>query len=167
MNAESGDTVARGQAWEKLWALVKDIRTGMMTTVDGQSLRSRPMTGHAAPKEGEIWFFTRSSSHKAGEIEASREVNVAYADPKLQSFVSVSGRARLVYDRVKVDELWNPFVSAWFPEGKDDPDLALLCIDVEQAEYWDGPASKMIQLWRLVEAKAGHHEPDMGENQKL
>lgn len=165
--AQPGETIQRGQAWEKLWSLVRDIHTCMMTTQDGEVLRSRPMAGHASANEGELWFFTKASSHKTDEIEDQHQVNLAFANPDKQEFVSISGRAGLVRDRQKIDELWNGYVSAWFPNGKDDPDVALIRVDVEEAEYWDGPASRMVQLWRLAAAKARSREPDMGENVKL
>jgi general stress protein 26 len=162
-----GDEMARGESWQKLWSMVKDIRTAMMTTRDGPHLRSRPMSGHAETGEGRLWFFTKASAHKTDEIAAEDQVNIAYADPDDEDYVSISGRARLVRDQGKIEELWNPFVAAWFPEGKDDPDLALICVDVEQAEYWDGPSSRMVQLWQVAKANATGREPDMGENRKL
>ena len=35
-----------------------------------------------------------------------------------------------------IDRLWNPFVAAWYEDGKDDPQLALLRLDAECAEIW-------------------------------
>jgi general stress protein 26 len=32
--------------------------------------------------------------------------------------------------------LWNRYVAAWYEGGKDDPKLALLRLDAEQAEIW-------------------------------
>jgi general stress protein 26 len=53
-------------------------------------------------------------------------MNSADADPDRQRYVSVAGRAWLLRDRAKIDELWSPLYKAWFPDGKDDPELALL-----------------------------------------
>ena len=119
----------QADAWAKLWSLVDDIKTGMMTSRDGQHLRSRPMRGHADRDSRELWFFTKS-----GEIESDHQVNLAYARPDKEEYVSLSGRASLVHDRERVDRLWSPYVAAWFPQGKGDPDLALIRVDVEQAE---------------------------------
>ena len=44
------------------------------------------------------------------------------------------GRLSLDRDRATIDRLWNRFVAAWFPGGKDDPKLALLRFDAERAE---------------------------------
>ena len=94
---------------------------------------------------------------------------MSYADTDGQRYVSVSGTAQLVRDRAKVEELWNPIFNAWFPDGLDDPDLALLKVTVEQAEYWDSPSSKVVQLYGFVKAVAtGKRLSDeIGDNEKL
>ncbi len=48
-----------------------------------------------------------------------------------------------------MEELWRPAYRAWFPQGLDDPPLALLKMDVEQAEYWDMLSSTMVSLLEL------------------
>src|SRR5688572_11191056 len=121
-----------GKSVKKLASLIKDINFAMLTTVcpDG-SLRSRPMaTQRDAGFVGELWFFTDQNTAKVYEIENDRHVNVSYADPAKNHYVSVSGRARLVKDRAKAKELWNPFYKSWFPKGLDDPNLALLRVTV-------------------------------------
>ena len=62
--------------------------------------------------------------------------------------------ARITKDRAKAEELWNTFLLAWFPKGLDDPNLALLEVDVEKAEYWDSPSSKVVQLIGFAKALA-------------
>lgn len=155
------------EARERLWGMIADIQTGMMTTADAGVLRARPMIGYPDPYHANLWFFTRLSDHKAQEINARRAVCLAYGDPKNKRYVSVSGTAKLVRDRVKIKEFWSPFVGAWFPEGRDDPDVALIKVDAEQAEYWDGPSSKIVQLWRFATAKLAGKEPHLGENEKV
>ena len=153
---------------ETLRELIKDIRFAMLTTVDEDgSLRSRPMATQSAEFDGELWFFTEASSPKAGEVERDHRVNVSYAAPDDNRYVSVSGTARMVRDRAKAKELWKPALKAWFPEGVDDPNLALLCVQVEKAEYWDSPSSKMIQLAGFLKAVVTGQRIDPGENEKL
>ena len=141
----------------------------MLTTVheDG-SLHSRPMATQEPEFDGELWFFTGASSPKVGEVERDHRVNVSYAAPDDNTYVSISGTARLVRDKAKMKELWNPFVKAWFPKGLDDPELALLCVEVDKAEYWDAPSSKMVQLDGLVKATLTGKRPEkVGEHEKL
>jgi general stress protein 26 len=81
--------------------------------------------------------------------------------------VSVSGTAALIRDRAKIEEFWNPIYKAWFPDGLDDPTLALLVVNVEKAEYWDVGSSKMIQLVGFVKALATGEQFRPGDNAKL
>ncbi len=144
---------SRNDAIQKLASLIKDIKFAMFTTVheDG-SLHSRPMATQQQEFDGSLWFFTRADSSKVEDARRERHVNVSYASPDDQKYVSVSGIAEIVRDRAKMQELWNPIYKAWFPKGLEDPEIALLRVDVEGAEYWDTPSGKMVQLIGYVKA---------------
>lgn len=145
----------RKESLEKLRSLIKDVKIAMLTTVEADGhLRSRPMATQEVEFDGQLWFFTGLDSMKVNEIEREHHVNVAYAQPGDQVYVSVSGRGKISQDAVKIKELWSPIHKAWFPKGLDDSNLALLRIDVEKAEYWDSPSSKFVQLYGFVKAIA-------------
>ena len=155
---------------EKLGELIGDIKMAMLTTIDEDgSLRSRPMATSKAEFDGDLWFFTRATSTKVNEIDKHVEVNLSYADPGKNSYVSVSGKGETLRDKAKAKELWNPILKAWFPDGLEDPELALLRVKVEKAEYWDSPSSKVVQLIGFVKAvTTGHaYKPSPGEHEKI
>ncbi len=154
---------------QKLRELVKEIDFCMLTTVDeGGDLHSRPMSSNGdIDADGDIWFFTSASSHKVSEIAKLPKVNVSFADPDNQRYISVSGRAQLVRDRAKIDELWRPEFKIWFPEGKDDPEVALMRVNLEKAEYWDSPSSTIGYALSFVSSLVTGKEPDLGENRKV
>jgi general stress protein 26 len=157
----------RQQQLSKLGELIKGIRIAMLTTVDeDNSLRSRPMAAPQMVFEGELWFLTGADTPKVEESQQHRQVNVSFADPEHQDYVSVSGTASLVRDRRKLEELWSPWFRTWFPQGLDDPNLALLKVEVEKAEYWDAPSSTMVQLYGVVKASLTGTAPQ-GEHAKL
>jgi general stress protein 26 len=136
------------QAFHKLQELVRDIDIAMMTTVtpDG-ALHSRPMVTLEFGDDGEIWFFTSEESGKVHDLAAEHAVNLSYADPKKQRYVSVTGSAALVHDRERAKELWTAQVKKYFPHGLDDPHLALLRVRVETGEYWESPGGKAASLF--------------------
>ena len=101
------------------------------------------------------------------EIAELPKVNVSFADTDKQRYVSVSGTAQLVRDRAKIDELWRPEFKIWFPEGKDDPEVALLRISLEKAEYWDSPSSTIGYALSFVSSLVTGKQPDLGENKKV
>jgi general stress protein 26 len=162
-------TQTRENDLEKLRGLVKDIDFCMLTTIDeGGDLHSRPMSSNGdIDADGDIWFFTSASSHKVSEINQLPKVNVSFADPDNQRYISVSGTAQLVRDRAKIDELWRPEFKIWFPEGKDDPEVALLRVSLDKAEYWDSPSSTIGYALSFVSSLVTGKQPDMGENKKV
>jgi len=152
----------------KLAKLVKGIKVAMLTTQEGDgTLRSRPMATQEAEFDGTLWFFTEASSHKVDEIDREHNVNLSYADESDNRYVSVSGRARLVRERAKIDELWSPILKAWFPRGKEDPEIVLLRVDVEKAEYWDAPSSTLVKLVGFAKAMVTGQPYVPGENKKI
>lgn len=143
----------REQDIKKLAELLEDIQFAMLTTVDEEGcLRSRPMATQKMEGDGTLWFFTELNSGKVAELERDHHVNVSYAAPNDNKYVSVSGTARVVRDTDKAKELWNPLLKAWFPNGPEDPNAGLLRVDVEKAEYWDAPSSTAVQLIGFAKA---------------
>ena len=158
----------RNEELTKLSEMVKDIEFAMLTTVDEDgTLRSRPMATQQNEFDGDVWFFTYGSSHKIDEINRERQVNLSYSAPDRQRYVSLSGVAELVRDRRKMEELWNPTLKAWFPKGLDEPDIALLKVNVTKAEYWDSPSSTVAHAVGLVKSLVTGTAYDAGENEKI
>lgn len=141
---------------DRFAALIKGIKVAMLTTItDDGSMRSRPMATQTKDFDRKhLWFFTKRSSPKSQEIASHHEVHLSYASPEDHRYVSVTGIASLVDDEDKKTELWSAVHKAWFPEGLDDPDLALLRVDVRHAEYWEAKGGRMVQLIGALRAAA-------------
>ena len=152
---------------EKLWSMMKDIGFAMLTTEDGGKLRARPMVAAQDSFTGTLWFFTRESSHKVDEVQGEHQVGVTYADGGKQEYVSLSGKANLVTDKATVAAHWSEPMRTWFPKGIDDPEVSLLKIDVDAAEYWDAPNSTMVHAFGYLKARLTGESPDPGENEKV
>lgn len=129
---------------EKLFKLVNKFRTGMLVTAaaDG-GLRGRPMALAEKESDVELWFATDKDSPKIAEIEADPRVAVTLQEGNV--FVSLTGRARVVRDRAKIEELWSESWKVWF-EGKDDPSLVLLNFVPDEGEYWDSSGLQGIKF---------------------
>ncbi|MBK0403041.1 pyridoxamine 5'-phosphate oxidase family protein [Adhaeribacter sp. BT258] len=149
---------------------IKDIKVAMLTSVnpDG-SLHSRPMQTQEIKDDGALWFFTGKNSGKIPEIKNDSHVSLGYADPDSNTYVAVCGKATLVSDQAKIDELWNDMLKAWFPEGKSDPNIILLKVTITSAEYWDSPSSNAVQLFGMVKAMVTGeaYKPGPGEHGKI
>ena len=154
-----------------LWTLIKDIKFGMLTHrhSDGQ-LHSTPLTTqNKADDEGTaLYYFISRKSDVAACVAKDANVNVAYAHPGDDRYVSVAGHASIVEDQAKKDYLFTSFAKAWFPGGATDPDMALLQINIGHAEYWDVKESKMVQLAKMATAAITGKPPEkMGDHKEM
>lgn len=131
------------QQLQNLRELIKNIDYGMFTTVDNDgSLHSYPMSKSGnINSDATLWFFTYADSHKVAEVEHYPQVNVSFVSAEQQRFVSISGTSQLVKDRNKMRELWKPELQTWFPKGLDEPNIALLMVNISQVNYWDSVSS--------------------------
>ena len=153
-----------------LWKLIKDIKFGMLTHrhANGE-LHSHPLTTqNKSDDDGStLYFFVSHKSELAHRVVQDGNVNVSYAHPGDDSYVSVSGHGAIVEDQTKKAELFSPFAKAWFPLGPTDPDLALLEIKILHAEYWDVTDSKMVQLAKMAKAAiTGEPPKNLGEHKE-
>ena len=149
----------------KLRKLIKSTRIAMLKTVasDGR-LRSRPMANLKGGFDGDLWFFAYADSPKVRQIRVNPEVNVAFSDQRHDAWVSVSGTAQESYDRAKAEQLWNPLLNTWFPDGLDTPGLTLIKVHANSAEYWDSPGGAVVNLLGFAKAAVTGRPPKAGEN---
>jgi general stress protein 26 len=161
--------IANSTDTQKLAENIKGIRIAMMTTLDPDGvLRSRPMATQEADFDGSLWFFTRSESAKVNSLGSDQHVNLAYADPNDNRWISVAGLGHLVLDKAKMKELWNPLLKAWFPDGLEDPQLGLIRVDVESAQLWDAPEGKLVTLIGFAKAAlTGKPDDHAGHSEKI
>ena len=161
----------QADARAKLWDLIKDIRFAMFTTRHSNGhLHSRPMTTQNSKldEDRSLWFFMSRKSEPVADLTGDSTVNVVYADPGEDSYVSVSGTAVVVEDMARKERLWSKMAQAWFPGGSADPDLALVCVTISHANYWDVEESKVVQLYKMAKAAVTGKPPtNLGEQAEI
>ncbi len=154
-----------------LWKLIKDIRFGMLThRADSGELHAHPLTtqNKDIDEQSQLYFFIPKNGELYQRLQRDSQVNVNYADPGKDSYVSLSGHAAFIEDMAKKEALWSPMAKAWFPDGVTDPNLALLSVRIGHAEYWDVKENKMLQLFKMAAAAVTGKPPkDMGEHKEL
>ncbi|MES2831016.1 MAG: pyridoxamine 5'-phosphate oxidase family protein [Pseudomonadota bacterium] len=148
---------------------IEHVRIGMLTTISSdRTLVSRPMTNQKIDDDGLLWFYVSDESAVSQQIEAQPNVNVSFTAPEDSLYVSVAGSAELIKDRSLIHSMWNPIVAAWFPNGPDDPHVALIKVEMHSAEYWDSKLSKMTQLMKMMKAAVTGKPPtDISEHKKI
>lgn len=147
---------------------MKEFKFVMLTTAEPDgSLHSRPMATQEVEFDGDLWFFTGAHSPKVFESEQHRQVNVAFSNPEKNTYISASGTAALVRDKAKIEQLWKPVYKTFFPKGLEDPELALLKINVEKAEYWDSPSTALGRAFNFARAYVSKDQSKLGDHAKV
>ena len=151
-----------------LWKRLAKLRFAMLTSHDRSGeLVSRPITTQQAEEAGTVWFFVSAHGGFADDLTADARVVLSYADPSDSFFAALRGRGEIVHDREKARELWNVMAQAWFPGGPDDPQLAVLRVDVEHGEYWDS-AGRLVPFFSMLKAAMTHTTPKhVGEHREF
>lgn len=137
--------MAKQDRLDKLQELVAHFDEAMLVThaPDG-ALRGRPMLVAGIEDEVDIWFITAADSGKVGEILRDERVLVAMQGDR--RYLSLTGRAVVVPDQGKLNQLWQPRHDSWFEHGVDDPRAVLIRFHCERAEYWDRSGVKGLLL---------------------
>ncbi|WP_431300129.1 pyridoxamine 5'-phosphate oxidase family protein [Tabrizicola sp. BL-A-41-H6] len=135
----------------KLWAGIRSEMTVMLGT-ESDHAPARPMTAIVDGDEdrGPLWFFTSQDSElmRAGGGPAT----AMYVAKGHDLFARIEGVLREDTDPAMIDRLWNPFVAAWY-DGKDDPDIALMRMDLDSAEIWENASSLIAGIKSLFGRK--------------
>jgi general stress protein 26 len=152
----------------RLGELIEGIEVAMLTTHAGDgSMVSRPLQTLRFDASGDLVFFTAADSRKLADLAANPDVNLAYANPKKQVYVSVRGTARTDHDRATIDALWSPVQKVFFPEGKNDPNLVVLRVRVRDAAYWESAGNFIARALDFASGMLSHEPRDLGKHGTL
>lgn len=148
----------------KVTKIINDSHIGMLTTIneDG-ALVSRPLAVQEVKYDGDMWFFTGLETSQVSHVGADARVNISFG--KNTEWVSVAGTAEVVTDRQKIHDMWNQAVEAWFPDGPDTPEVCLLHINSDSAEYWTSPGGRAATVLQWVKSRitgSGTSLPESG-----
>jgi general stress protein 26 len=129
---------------DQLRALIQQFHSGMLVTrTPEDTLHGRPMAIAKLEDNDDIFFATSIESGKIGDVESDHQVVLTLQSSA--AWVSVSGPARIIQDRAKIEAYWNEAMKVWFPKGKTDPSLCLLRLRPAQAEFWDTQGTKRLR----------------------
>jgi general stress protein 26 len=152
---------------EELTALLKEFRTGILVTRDDRGMpRARPMAIAKCEADGSVWFATSSHTPKVDEIVRDTNVAVICHRNRDEAWISLSGRAELVRDRKKLEELWDPSMKAWF-ESKDDPAILLIRVTPIHAEFYEPNKPFFARAFEFAKGVVTREPPKLGETKHL
>lgn len=122
---------------EKFWKAL-DKSPFLFLEIDGAPQTAVPMTAQLdEDANSSIWFFTQTKS----DFAQLGPVTATFQSKGHDLFARFNGTLSVERSSERFDQFWNNFVEAWYDEGKQDPDILFLRMDLGTAEIWDGDMS--------------------------
>jgi general stress protein 26 len=155
-----------GEIEEMFWRALKSspfVMLGIEGTRDGAT---QPMTANFEDEDrdaGIVWFFTAKDHDLTLAMGQSNRAIGSYASKGHDLFASLRGTLEINNDRATIERLWSPIVAEWY-EGKDDPKLALVRFNIENAKIWKSDVEGFLKpaLNKLLGRK-----PEAGIKEKV
>ena len=160
------DKLSNADVQDRLWKAIDGDHTGMLGLTQ-DSHHFQPMTAFVEPESDTLWFFTKTDTDLAQSVAANgADAAFIFLNKKLQA--CVDGRLTVSRDRERIDRFWNAHVAAWYPQqGKDDPSLVLLRLDVSEAAVWITEGGFLKYAFEVAKASANKTTPDVGQRRDL
>ena len=138
---------------------VAEVRTVMVTSVDERgTLSSRPLTVQHVAESGDVHFVVdRDADWVSPSMDA---VNVAFVDGS-STWISVAGRGVVDNDSQLLDDLWNPVLDSYFPDGRAS--AVVLSVQADRWEYWTAP-NRFNQLIEIARSQVSDGRPALGDS---
>ncbi len=138
-----------------------------LTRLNERPIPSRPMATQKVDDQGSIWFLSSKSSMKDHDILADPTVQLIYSNMEDSEYMSILGEAEELNDMELKRELWTPMAKTWFPNGVEDPDLAVLRVRAKEGYYWDTKSGKIVSMIKIMASSLTGGGKDDGIEGKL
>ena len=141
-----------------MWKKMADSPFVMVGPADG-STHSEPLTAQLDEDQVDTLFFFIGKDNR---VAGKSDLMLQFVSKGHDFFACLSGKGRIDNDFAQIEKLWNNQVEAWFPGGKNDPNLALLRVDIDSAELWETDMSlsgrvKMLFGGKIRSDESGSH----------
>ena len=149
----------------RVWKIMEKIDFCMLTSNSQDQFLSRPMSSICKSDEGLIYILSNATAEQLSAISNNSRVLLNYSDGS-KTFVALSGDATISNNRALIKRLWNAGSQAFWPEGPETSDVAVITVSPKSAEYWEGDMS-FVAAAKMVFALATGSTPDIGDNSKV
>jgi len=132
-NKDMNQTPNADEVREEFWESIADSPF-VMIALDSGKEHAIPMRAQLDKEaNSSIWFYT------------SRDNRLAKGGPAMMQFVAkghdlfacVSGTLSEETSEARKDKHWSKAVEAWYEQGRQDPSLLMLRLDLRDAEIWE------------------------------
>ena len=151
---------------KKLWEEIEDTRFGMIAPAHSHE-HFQPMTTFVEAESGKLWFYSNDQTDLASIAAGGVEAMYVFMSKDRQLQASIRGTLTASHDTLHRDKYWNSVVAAWFPKGKDDPHLTMLCFDCIDSQVWISDAGSVKFGFEIAKANLTGTLPHLGDKTKL
>jgi general stress protein 26 len=151
---------------EQLFDELSRVTAGMLG-VNGNTRGLIPMAPQLEREHGKIFFFTRRSSDLVTSVGQGGQAEYCLVGKDHDYYACLTGPIIQSSDSAAIDRHWNAVTSAWFPGGREDPELTLLEFTPVEAAIWASTDSTAVFAWEMTKALVGGAPPDIGVSLKI
>ena len=152
---------------QEFWKMLSSFKVAMLTTHDGEDIRSRPMAPHFDEEQHVVRFLSNADAPKTGEIAQEHRINLTFANESTNDFATLSGVATQSQDRAEIKELWNAYADAWFDGDAETADVVVITFRPSEGQYWDATGSSILHAFEIVRTKVTGGTPNVGDHGKV
>lgn len=165
----STDTDDNRELVAEFWESLEKSRTLMLGVAGCSDNATRPMTAQMREVDGadtdpKIYFFASRSEGVGADVlsKPGARAIAAFTSKDHGIFASIHGPLRTVEDKAIIDELWSPMAAMYYKDGREDPELLLLCLDAEDVSLWRSDTSGFLKsvAYKLMGKDAGRANPE-------
>lgn len=158
--------LAPNEIRQRLWKELSETRIVMLGLTGEKPDHMQPMAAFG-DEDDAIWFFTKRTSDLVRETGGGHEAIVSLVSKDMEFQASILGRLIPDHNKAMIDRFWSAYVAAWFPKGKDDPELTLLRLACHDARVWMSTKGSIGYLLEIAKANLSHSVPDVGQRAEI
>ncbi|MEH6792232.1 pyridoxamine 5'-phosphate oxidase family protein [Parasphingorhabdus sp.] len=144
-DADMNKTADSDKIRKKFWKAMADSPC-VMIALEGDLRHAIPMRAQLdKDANSAIWFYTSGHNRLAKGGAAMMQFSAKGHD----LFACVSGNLTEETDEAIIDKHWNNAAAAWYEEGRQDPSLLMLRLDLHDAEIWEADPG-VVGLFKMV-----------------
>ncbi|GHC63792.1 pyridoxamine 5'-phosphate oxidase family protein [Limoniibacter endophyticus] len=152
----------RDDPLQQLWDEIEDVHAGMLG-IEGSHMHMQPMAPFIEKETGSIWFYTRRDSDLVRHLSGVDRAHFCVVGKDHDYHACLSGVLAENKSQSHIDKYWSSIVAAWFHGGKDDPQLTMIQLKLDDAAIWASSSSTLKFGWEMAKANLDDdHEPDVG-----
>lgn len=146
----------------RLYKEIDSARYGMLGVIRPENQHHfNPMACYPEEETGRVWFFTKKGTDLVKDAGGEGRMAMFIVTSGQDFQACIGGNLREQFDRSELEKFWNPHVSAWYPDGKDDPDLTMLCFEPHDADVWISRSGPVKYAFEVAKANASHSTPNV------